>query len=131
MSAATTRPQPVVTRFTDRWWVLDQPIAPALPSAHGRGGEGDKSQRWPTRQGSTSRMRMNWQDLGAAAADAADGATVEIEGFAATIAPMDSAHRFVLAAEPGCCVGCFPGDRSATVEVFATTPVASRGRCLR
>lgn len=76
-------------------------------------------------------MRLNWRDLGSARADLADQATIEVTGFAATALPMMSAAHFILVAEPGCCPGCFPRDRSASVEVFAASPISLRGRSLR
>jgi membrane dipeptidase len=76
-------------------------------------------------------MRLNWQDLGTPVADTADGAIVEIAGFPATVVPVPSASHFILTFEPGCCPGCFPRDRSVSVEVFAAAPLPSRGQSLR
>jgi membrane dipeptidase len=76
-------------------------------------------------------MRLNWQDLGSARAETADGATVEIDGFPATVGASASTAHFILTFEPGCCPGCFPRDRTASVEVFAAAPVPVRGRSLR
>ena len=82
-------------------------------------------------RGDVSPMRLNWRDLGSARADDADGMIVEIDGFAATALPAISARYFILVAEPGCCPGCLPRDRSASVEVFAASPVPARGQALR
>src|SRR5258707_12750485 len=76
-------------------------------------------------------MRLNWRDLGSVCAEIADGTTVEIEGFAATVGPSASASHFILTSEPGCCTGCLPRDRWASVEVFAGSPVPLRGRSMR
>ncbi len=76
-------------------------------------------------------MRLNWQDLASARADSADGMTVEIIGFPATVLPATSASHFILTFEPACCPGCFPSDVSASVEVFAAAPVRSRGQSVR
>src|ERR1700722_19987114 len=76
-------------------------------------------------------MRLNWQDPGSARAQETQGETGEDHRFAATILlGLTSAH-FSLVAEPGCCVGCFPSDPTASVEVFAATPVRSLGRSLQ
>jgi len=76
-------------------------------------------------------MRLNWQDIGAARAEHADHATIEIAGFAATVPPMGSAAHFILVSEPGCCAGCFPRDRTASVEVFAASSISLRGQSMR
>ena len=76
-------------------------------------------------------MRLNWRDLGSVRAETADGSVVEIDGFAATALPSASATHFILTFEPGCCPGCFPRDRSASVEVFASSAVPLRGQSLR
>jgi len=76
-------------------------------------------------------MRLNWQDLGCVRAEAADGATVEIDGFPAALLSSARATHFMLTFEPGCCPGCLPRDRTASVEVFAVSPVPMRGRSLR
>jgi membrane dipeptidase len=76
-------------------------------------------------------MRLNWRDLGSARAELADGITAEIDGFAATVIPSDSASHFILTSEPGCCPGCLPRDRAASVEVFAGSAVPLRGRSMR
>jgi membrane dipeptidase len=96
-------------------------------------------ERWRALNGNDARidatgsgaMRLKWQDLGSARADAADGATVEIAGFAVSALPLGLAGRFILAAEPGCCPGCFPRDVSASVEVLAAAPMPIRGRSMR
>ena len=76
-------------------------------------------------------MRLNWRDLGSARAETAEGTQVEIDGFAATVLSSESATHFILTFEPGCCPGCFPRDRLASVEVFARSGVPLRGRSLR
>jgi membrane dipeptidase len=76
-------------------------------------------------------MRLNWRDLGSTRADEADRRTVEIAGFVATALPGAATAHFVLAEEPPCCAGCFPGNPIATIEVFAESPITSRGRSLR
>jgi membrane dipeptidase len=81
--------------------------------------------------GSTKQMRLNWRDLGSARADEIDGQTVEIDGFAATALPVTNAAHFILTFEPGCCPGCFPRDRTASVEVFAVSPVPLQGGSMR
>src|SRR5580658_1300516 len=81
--------------------------------------------------GSASPMRLNWQDLGSARAENAGGDTVEISGFAASAFPGTTVGHFILTAEAGCCPGCFPSDRAASVEVFAASPIPMRGRSLR
>lgn len=73
-------------------------------------------------------MQLNWHDLGGARADAADGAIVEIDGFPVTGLASRHATHFILTFEPGCCPGCFPSDRAASVEVFAASPIPMRGR---
>jgi membrane dipeptidase len=76
-------------------------------------------------------MRLNWQDLGSVRADNIDGQTVEIAGFSATALPGSNAAHFILTAEASCCPGCFPRDVTASVEVFAASPVRMRGQSLR
>ena len=75
-------------------------------------------------------MRLNWRDLDSARARELDGATVKIEGFAAIVLPAAGASHFILAAEQGCCPGCFPRGRGGSVEVFAAAPVPLRGRSM-
>jgi len=76
-------------------------------------------------------MRLNWQDLGSGRADMANGETIEIGGFAASALPGSGAAHFILTSEPGCCAGCFPRDFTASVEVFAASPITMRGELLR
>lgn len=76
-------------------------------------------------------MRLNWLDLGGARAISADGALVEIGGFPAAVPMSARATHFMLTSEPGCCPGCFPGDRTASIEVFAAAPIPMRGQMLR
>ena len=68
-------------------------------------------------------MRVHWDDLGTARADAIDGRIVRIEGWAATAIAQDAATYFLLSPEPICCAGCLPSDPLACVEVFACRPV--------
>ncbi len=76
-------------------------------------------------------MRLNWHDLNGAQAESADGAIVEIDGFPAAVLPSVHATHFMLTFEPGCCPGCLPRDRTASIEVFAASPVPMRGQSLR
>jgi membrane dipeptidase len=76
-------------------------------------------------------MQLNWHDLAGERAESADGADIEIEGFPAAVLPIRHASHFILTFEPGCCPGCFPRDRSASVEIFATSPISMRGQLLR
>ena len=95
-------------------------------------------------------MRLNWQDLGpgdgpfaaaeaafarwgngGAPAEDADGAMVEIDGFPASVLAAERQAHFILTSEPACCPGCLPRDRTASVEVFAASPIPLRGRLLR
>jgi membrane dipeptidase len=76
-------------------------------------------------------LRLNWHDLSNARAVSADGATVEIEGFPVAVLSSAHASHFILTFEPGCCPGCFPSDRTASVEVFAAAPIPIRGQKLR
>jgi len=76
-------------------------------------------------------LRLNWHELNGARADSADGTVVEIHGFPATVLPSVHATHFILTFEPGCCPGCFPRDRAASVEVFAASPIPTRGQQLR
>jgi membrane dipeptidase len=81
--------------------------------------------------GSAKCMRLNWQDLGSARAEDADGEPVEISGFGATASRSAHVRHFILTCEPGCCAGCFPRDLSASVEVFAAAPVPMYGQLSR
>jgi membrane dipeptidase len=76
-------------------------------------------------------MRLNWRDSGSVAWDAADGETVEIDGFGAAVSAAFSTPHFILLAELGCCPGCLPRDRAASVEVFATAPISLRAGKIR
>jgi membrane dipeptidase len=76
-------------------------------------------------------MQLTWQNLNARDAEAADGAEVELAGFAATAMPASHASYFLLVDEAPCCVGCIPRDRGAAVEVFSATPVPLTGRRIR
>ena len=64
-------------------------------------------------------MRLNWRDLETSRADRADGKFVELTGFPLVMLPVGSADHFLMPAEPGCCQGCVPANRSAGVETFA------------
>jgi membrane dipeptidase len=68
-------------------------------------------------------MRLHWRDLGTPRADRADGKPVELSGFPLTARPTRSADHFLMMAEPGCCQGCVPANRSAVVEIFADHPL--------
>jgi membrane dipeptidase len=68
-------------------------------------------------------MRLHWNDLGTARAERADGKTVELSGFPLTLLLTGSADHFLLMAEPGCCQGCVPANRSAVIEIFADRPL--------
>ena len=81
--------------------------------------------------GGATPMRLNWQDLGSVRADNVNGETIEMRGFAATALPGSSVAHFILTSEPGCCPGCFPRDVTASVEVFAASPIPMRGQSLR
>jgi membrane dipeptidase len=76
-------------------------------------------------------MRLNWNDLGTSRSDHADSETVEIAGFPTSVPPVAKSAHFILTAEPGCCAGCIPRDRSASVEVFAAAPIPLRGQMSR
>ena len=60
-----------------------------------------------------------------------DGTEVEVDGFIATALPAGHASYFLLVDEPACCVGCFPRDRRAAVEVFAAAPIPLTGLRVR
>jgi membrane dipeptidase len=68
-------------------------------------------------------MRLSWHDLGTPRADKASGKPVELSGFPLTALPTRSADHFLMMAEPGCCPGCVPANRSAVVEIFADHPL--------
>jgi membrane dipeptidase len=76
-------------------------------------------------------LRLNWHDLNRAPAERADGVIVEVDGFPAAALPSAHATHFVLTFEPGCCPGCFPRDLTASVEVFAASPIPMHGLPLR
>lgn len=77
-------------------------------------------------------MRMDWTDLAAGSADAADGATVEMAGWMASYEPPGApTPYFLLSPEPQCCAGCVPGDPAACVEVFASAPLPFLAQALR
>jgi membrane dipeptidase len=73
-------------------------------------------------------MHLRWPDLGTPRADRADGAAVDITGWAAT---AGAAKHFLLAPEPSCCIGCPPRDPRFTVEVHAASPIAPQPHALR
>jgi membrane dipeptidase len=68
-------------------------------------------------------MRLSWHDLGTPRADKASGKPVELSGFPLTVLSTGSADHFLMMAEPGCCPGCVPANRSAVVEIFADQPL--------
>jgi membrane dipeptidase len=68
-------------------------------------------------------MRLSWHDLGTPRADKASGKPVELSGFPLMALPTRSADHFLMMAEPGCCPGCVPANRSAVVEIFADHPL--------
>jgi len=76
-------------------------------------------------------VRLDWADLGAPQADAADGRLVEFVGWPATALPADEATYFLLTPEPMCCQGCLPGNPLACVEVHAPASVDLRNGALR
>jgi membrane dipeptidase len=73
---------------------------------------------------------VQWQELGSAKADAADGLNVAIDGFAAMSVLLPARH-FMLLEEQPCCPGCVPRHPDAAIEVFAAGPIALRGQKLR
>lgn len=74
---------------------------------------------------------LDWTEIATAAADCFDTEIVEIAGFMAPAEPGDTHGYFLLVAEPVCCIGCWPTDPLAVVEVFAATPLAAEGRAVR
>jgi len=68
-------------------------------------------------------MRLHWRDLGTPRADRACGKPVELSGFPITVLPAGSTDHFLMMAEPGCCQGCVPANRSAVVEILADQPL--------
>ena len=75
--------------------------------------------------------RLDWVQIATAAADRFDGREVEITGFMAPAEPDDSHDYFLLLAEPMCCIGCWPADPLAAVEVFAAVPLPAEGHAVR
>ena len=74
---------------------------------------------------------LDWAEIVTAAADRLDGLEVEVTGFMAPPEP-DAAHDyFLLLAEPMCCIGCWPADPLAAVEVFAAVPLPAEGHSVR
>ena len=76
-------------------------------------------------------MRLSWDDLGKRRADKANGARVEITGFALGASAWGGHDRFLLMAEPGCCAGCVPDNPLAVVEVAAREPLSIGNGALR
>ena len=76
-------------------------------------------------------MRLGWEDLGTARAEAADAAEVTISGFIATGRQLSRTGHFMLVAEPPCCAGCLPRDGVGVVEVLAAAPIPLTGRLMR
>ncbi len=72
-------------------------------------------------------MRLDWNSLISGAADALDGATVELVGWSAAAGDDAQSAYCLLTPEPVCCRGCLPGDPLACVEVFAQTPIPLGG----
>jgi membrane dipeptidase len=82
-------------------------------------------------QGEAMATRLGWTEIATAAADRLDGAEVELAGFMAPAEPDEQHDYFLLLAEPTCCIGCWPSDPLAAVEVFAASPVPAEGRAVR
>jgi len=76
-------------------------------------------------------ITLDWMEIATAAADRYDTDTVEIVGFMAPAEPDDAHSYFLLVTEPVCCIGCWPTDPLAVVEVFAAVPVPAEGRAVR
>src|SRR5579871_2747912 len=74
-------------------------------------------------------MWLKWDELGAAPADRADGAEVEIEGWMASPEPAALMNYFLLAHEPPCC--CLPRNPLTAIEVFAAEPMAFGAGAIR
>lgn len=74
---------------------------------------------------------LDWAEIVTAAADRFDGQEVEVAGFMAPAEPGDSHTYFLLLAEPMCCIGCWPADPLAAVEVFAAAPLPAEGHSVR
>jgi membrane dipeptidase len=74
---------------------------------------------------------LDWTEIATATADDFDSETVEVVGFMAPPEPDESHSYFLLVAEPVCCIGCWPNDPLAVVEVFAASPLAAEGRAVR
>src|SRR5262245_5002989 len=68
-------------------------------------------------------MRIDWFDL-AEGRIPPEGRTVEIAGTPVMGDFDGESRRFLLVAEPICCIGCLPSHPSASLEVESTTPVA-------
>ena len=76
-------------------------------------------------------ITLDWAEIATASADRYDGDMVEISGFMAPAEPDDTHSYFLLVAEPVCCIGCWPTDPLAVVEVFAAVPIPAEGRAVR
>ncbi|GGF45112.1 hypothetical protein GCM10011611_59450 [Aliidongia dinghuensis] len=74
---------------------------------------------------------VDWTEIATAAADRLDGREVELMGFMAPPEPNDRHDYFLLLAEPMCCVGCWPRDPLAAVEVFTAEAVPAEGCAVR
>jgi len=74
---------------------------------------------------------LDWTEIATASADRCDGETIEVVGFMAPAEPDDAHGYFLLVAEPVCCIGCWPSDPLAVVEVFAAVPLPAEGRAVR
>lgn len=69
-------------------------------------------------------MRIQWDQLGSPAAEAAVGQLVTVAGFPVALPNQRQARNFRLTQESGCCPGCAPRDPDGTIEVMASTPVS-------
>ncbi|MFM0291240.1 dipeptidase [Paraburkholderia megapolitana] len=75
-------------------------------------------------------MPPDWQALGSGAADAFDGATIELSGWMLPLDVATEADYFLLTRDAPCCGGCVPADPRACVEVFATQLVPVRAQAV-
>ena len=76
-------------------------------------------------------VTIEWGAVARAAADAHDGSLVELVGYMAPVEPAENHSHFLLLSEPPCCIGCWPGDPLAAVEVIAARPLPTEGQALR
>lgn len=73
---------------------------------------------------------IDWRDV-FGHAPVADGEPVRIDGFPIPLTLQRTATRFLLAPEPGCCIGCAPRDPSAAISVSAVAPILMQAGALR